>query len=188
MILVTGGTGYIGSHTVVELLQAGRDLVIFDNLANSSIRVLERIEAITGMRPRFVEGDIRDPGALTATFREFPIASVIHFAGLKAVGESVAEPMRYYDNNVLGSLRLCEAMAAAGVRQMVFSSSATVYGDPHAVPIREDFPLQATNPYGRTKLQIEEMLRDFAASDPAWRIALLRYFNPVGAHRSGLIG
>ena len=188
MILVTGGTGYIGSHTVVELLQAGRDLVIFDNLANSSIRVLDRIEAITGMRPRFVEGDIRDPGALTATFREFPIASVIHFAGLKAVGESVAEPMRYYDNNVLGSLRLCEAMAAAGVCQMVFSSSATVYGDPHAVPIREDFPLQATNPYGRTKLHIEEMLRDFAAGDSAWRIALLRYFNPVGAHRSGLIG
>jgi len=188
MILVTGGTGYIGSHTVVELLQAGRDLMIFDNLANSSIRVLDRIEAITGVRPRFVEGDIRDSGALTATFREFPIDSVIHFAGLKAVGESVAEPLRYYDNNVLGSLRLCEAMAAAGVRQMVFSSSATVYGDPHAVPIREDFPLQATNPYGRTKLHIEEMLRDFAASDPAWRIALLRYFNPVGAHHSGLIG
>jgi len=188
MILVTGGTGYIGSHTVVELLQAGRDLVIFDNLANSSIRVLARIEAITGVRPRFVEGDIRDPGALTATFREFPIESVIHFAGLKAVGESVAEPMRYYDNNVLGSLRLCEAMAEAGVKQMVFSSSATVYGDPQTVPIREDFPLQATNPYGRTKLHIEEMLRDFAAGDPAWRIALLRYFNPVGAHRSGLIG
>ena len=188
MILVTGGTGYIGSHTVVELLQAGRDLVIFDNLANSSIRVLERIEAITGIRPRFVEGDIRDPGALTATFSEFPIESVIHFAGLKAVGESVAEPGRYYDNNVLGSLRLCEAMAAAGVRRMVFSSSATVYGDPHAVPIREDFPLRATNPYGRTKLHIEEMLRDFAVSNPAWRIALLRYFNPVGAHRSGLIG
>ncbi len=188
MILVTGGAGYIGSHTVVELLQAGRDLVIFDNLSNSSVRVLERIEAIAGVRPRFVEGDIRDPGALTATFREFPITSVIHFAGLKAVGESVAEPLRYYDNNVVGSLRLCEAMAAAGVRRLVFSSSATVYGDPHTVPIREDFPLQATNPYGRTKLHIEEMLRDFSRGDPDWRIALLRYFNPVGAHPSGLIG
>ena len=188
MILVTGGAGYIGSHTVVELLQAGRDLVIFDNLSNSSVRVLERIEAIAGVRPRFVEGDIRDPGALTATFREFPITSVIHFAGLKAVGESVAEPLRYYDNNVVGSLRLCEAMAAAGVRRLVFSSSATVYGDPHAVPIREDFPLQATNPYGRTKLHIEEMLRDFARGDADWRIALLRYFNPVGAHPSGRIG
>ena len=188
MILVTGGAGYIGSHTVVELLQAGRDLVIFDNLSNSSVRVLERIEAIAGVRPRFVEGDIRDPGALTATFREFPITSVIHFAGLKAVGESVAEPLRYYDNNVVGSLRLCEAMAAAGVRRLVFSSSATVYGDPHTVPIREDFPLQATNPYGRTKLHIEEMLRDFARGDADWRIALLRYFNPVGAHPSGLIG
>lgn len=188
MILVTGGAGYIGSHTVVELLQSGRDLVIFDNLSNSSIRVLERIEGITGIRPRFVEGDIRDAGALTATFRDFPIASVIHFAGLKAVGESIAEPARYYDNNVVGSLRLCEAMAAAGVKQMVFSSSATVYGDPHAVPIGEDFPLRTTNPYGRTKLHVEEMLRDFAGGDPSWRIALLRYFNPVGAHASGLIG
>ena len=188
MILVTGGAGYIGSHTVVELLQAGRDLVIFDNLSNSSSRVLERIEAITGIRPRFIEGDIRDAGALTAAFRDFPVTSVIHFAGLKAVGESVAEPARYYDNNVVGSLRLCEAMAEAGVKQMVFSSSATVYGDPHAVPIRENFPLQATNPYGRTKLHIEEMLRDFAGGDPSWRIALLRYFNPVGAHASGLIG
>lgn len=188
MILITGGAGYIGSHTVVELLQAGRDLVIFDNLSNSSVRVLDRIAAITGMRPRFVEGDIRDAGALTATFREYPVSAVIHFAGLKAVGESVAEPLRYYDNNVVGSLRLCEAMAAAGVRSLVFSSSATVYGDPHTVPIREDFPLQATNPYGRTKLHIEEMLRDFARGDPDWRIALLRYFNPVGAHPSGLIG
>jgi UDP-glucose 4-epimerase len=188
MILVTGGAGYIGSHTVVELLQAGQDLVIFDNLSNSSIKVLDRIETITGKRPRFIEGDIRDAGALTATFRDYPITSVIHFAGLKAVGESVAQPMRYYDNNVVGSLRLCEAMAAAGVKQLVFSSSATVYGDPATVPIREDFPLSATNPYGRSKLHIEEMLRDFARADADWRIALLRYFNPVGAHESGLIG
>jgi UDP-glucose 4-epimerase len=188
MILVTGGAGYIGSHTVVALLQAGHELVIFDNLSNSSIRVLERIERIAGVRPAFVEGDIRDAGAMAAVFKAWPITAVIHFAGLKAVGESVAQPMRYYDNNLVGTLRLCEAMAEAGVRNLVFSSSATVYGDPHAVPIREDFPLQATNPYGRTKLQIEEMLRDFAASDPAWRIALLRYFNPVGAHASGLIG
>ena len=188
MILVTGGAGYIGSHTVVALLQAGHELVIFDNLSNSSIRVLERIERIAGVRPAFVEGDIRDAGAMAAVFKAWPITAVIHFAGLKSVGESVAQPMRYYDNNLVGTLRLCEAMAEAGVRNLVFSSSATVYGDPHAVPIREDFPLQATNPYGRTKLQIEEMLRDFAASDPAWRIALLRYFNPVGAHASGLIG
>lgn len=188
MILVTGGAGYIGSHTVVALLQAGHELVIFDNLSNSSIHVLERIERITGIRPVFVEGDIRDAGALAEVFKTWPITAVIHFAGLKAVGESVAEPMRYYDNNVVGTLRLCEAMAASGVRNLVFSSSATVYGDPHTVPIGEDFPLQATNPYGRSKLHIEEMLRDFARSDAAWRIALLRYFNPVGAHDSGLIG
>ena len=188
MILVTGGAGYIGSHTVVELLQAGHELVVFDNLSNSSIHVFERIERIAGVRPVFVEGDIRDAGALADVFRAWPIAAVIHFAGLKAVGESVAQPMRYYDNNVVGTLRLCEAMAAAGVRNLVFSSSATVYGDPHEVPIREDFPLRATNPYGRSKLHIEEMLRDFAGSDPTWRIALLRYFNPVGAHASGLIG
>jgi len=188
MILVTGGAGYIGSHTVVELLQAGHELVIFDNLSNSSIRVLERIERIAGIRSAFVEGDIRDASALADVFKAWPITAVIHFAGLKAVGESVEQPLRYYDNNVVGTLRLCEAMAGAGVRDLVFSSSATVYGDPHAVPIREDFPLQATNPYGRSKLHIEEILRDIASSDPAWRIALLRYFNPVGAHDSGLIG
>ena len=148
MILVTGGAGFIGSHTVVELLQAGHELVVFDNLSNSSIHVFERIERITGIRPAFVEGDIRDAGALADVFRAWPITAVIHFAGLKAVAESVAQPMRYYDNNVVGTLRLCEAMAVSGVRNLVFSSSATVYGDPHAVPIREDFPLQVTNPYG----------------------------------------
>jgi UDP-glucose 4-epimerase len=188
MILVTGGAGYIGSHTVVELTAAGQDLVIFDNLSNSSAKVFDRLTEITGKCPRFVEGDIRDAGALEALFDEYPIESVIHFAGLKAVGESVEQPMRYYDNNVAGSLCLFEAMAAAGVKSLVFSSSATVYGDPQSVPIRENFPLSATNPYGRSKLHIEEMLRDMAKSDPEWRIGLLRYFNPVGAHASGLIG
>lgn len=188
MILVTGGAGYIGSHTVVELQQNGHDLVIFDNLSNSSPLVLDRIAGITGQRPAFVEGDIRDATALAEVFAQYPIDAVIHFAGLKAVGESVAQPLRYYDNNVTGSLRLFEAMRAAGVGTLVFSSSATVYGDPASVPIREDFPLTATNPYGRSKLIIEDMLRDIAAADPQWRVALLRYFNPVGAHPSGMIG
>ena len=188
MILVTGGAGYIGSHTVVELLAKGNELLILDNFSNSSPRVLERIQKISGQRPLLVEGDIRDRDALKAVFAAHPIQSVIHFAGLKAVGESVDQPLSYYDNNVAGSLRLFEAMAEANVKTLVFSSSATVYGDPHTVPIREDFPLQATNPYGRTKLHIEEMLRDITRSDPAWRLALLRYFNPVGAHPSGLIG
>lgn len=188
MILVTGGAGYIGSHTVVELLQAGQEPVIFDNFSNSARGVIARIEAICGRAPTVVEGDIRDPAALRDVFGRYEFSAVIHFAGLKAVGESVAQPLRYYDNNVRGTLHLCEAMADAGVRQLVFSSSATVYGDPHRVPIREDFPLQATNPYGRSKLHIEDMLRDLSASDASWRIALLRYFNPVGAHPSGLIG
>lgn len=188
MILVTGGAGYIGSHTVVELIASGHELVVFDNLSNSSPKVFERIQAISGVRPRFFEGDVRDAAALKQVFAEYPITSVIHFAGLKAVGESVEQPMRYYDNNVAGSLRLFEAMAAANVKTLVFSSSATVYGDPHAVPIEEGFPPQATNPYGRSKLHIEEMLRDIGKADPTWRIALLRYFNPVGAHDSGLIG
>lgn len=188
MILVTGGAGYIGSHTVVELLATGHELLILDNFSNSSPKVLERIEQISGKRPTVIEGDIRDSGLLEKLFASYPIASVIHFAGLKAVGESVEQPMRYYDNNVVGSLRLFEAMAKAGVHRLVFSSSATVYGDPHAVPIDESFPLQATNPYGRSKLFIEEMLRDIGQADPQWRVALLRYFNPVGAHSSGLIG
>lgn len=188
MILVTGGAGYIGSHTVVELLSAGHDLLILDNFSNSSPKVLERIEQITGRRPRVIEGDIRDAVLLEKLFASYDISAVVHFAGLKAVGESVDQPMRYYDNNVVGSLRLFEAMAKAGVYRLVFSSSATVYGDPHAVPIDESFPLQATNPYGRSKLHIEEMLRDIGRADSRWRVALLRYFNPVGAHASGLIG
>jgi UDP-glucose 4-epimerase len=188
MILVTGGTGYIGSHTVVELLAAGHELLILDNFSNSSTKVLERIEQISEKRPLLLEGDIRDAALLSRLFVNYPISAVIHFAGLKAVGESVTQPMRYYDNNVAGSLRLFEAMARAGVYRLVFSSSATVYGDPHAVPIDESFPLQATNPYGRSKLIIEDMLRDVAQAEPAWKIALLRYFNPVGAHSSGLIG
>lgn len=188
MILVTGGTGYIGSHTVVELLQAGHEVLIFDNLSNSKRSVLDRIEKIAGRRPAFVEGDIRDRAALARAFAENGIAAVVHFAGLKAVGESVAQPLRYYDNNFCGSVALFETMAAAGVKQLVFSSSATVYGDPASVPIREDAPLSATNPYGRSKLMIEDMLRDTHRADPEWRIALLRYFNPVGAHASGIIG
>ena len=188
MILVTGGAGYIGSHTVVQLIAAGHDLLILDNFSNSSPKVLDWIFAISGSRPQVIEGDIRDPVLLKRMFSEYPIDAVIHFAGLKAVGESVAQPIRYFDNNVVGSLRLFEAMAEANIKTLVFSSSATVYGDPHAVPICESFPLQTTNPYGRTKLHIEEMLRDISGADPTWRIALLRYFNPVGAHPSGLIG
>lgn len=188
MILVTGGAGYIGSHTVIELLASGHELVIFDNFSNSSPKVFDRIERISGKRPTVLEGDIRDGESLRAVFRDYPISAVIHFAGLKAVGESVEQPMRYYDNNVLGSLRLFEAMAEANIFNLVFSSSATVYGDPHTVPILEHFPLQATNPYGRSKLVIEDMLRDIALADSRWKIALLRYFNPVGAHISGLIG
>ena len=188
MILVTGGAGYIGSHTVIELLASGHELVIFDNFSNSSPKVFDRIERISGKRPTVLEGDIRDGESLRAVFRDYPISAVIHFAGLKAVGESVEQPMRYYDNNVLGSLRLFEAMAEANIFNLVFSSSATVYGDPHTVPILEHFPLQATNPYGRSKLFIEDMLRDIALADSRWKIALLRYFNPVGAHISGLIG
>ncbi len=188
MILVTGGTGYIGSHTVVELLSAGLDVLIVDNFCNSKSTVLDRIERIVGRRPGLVEADVRDRSAMRALFSDYHFDAVIHFAGLKAVGESVAQPLRYYDNNINGSLVLFETMAEAGVKSLVFSSSATVYGDPHEVPIREDFPLSATNPYGRSKLIIEEILGDVAHADTAWRIALLRYFNPVGAHESGLIG
>jgi len=185
-VLVTGGAGYIGSHTVVELLGAGHEVVIVDNLCNSKPSVIERIERIVGRRPEFIEADIRDRRAMTEAL--FGCAAVIHFAGLKAVGESVARPLAYYDNNVSGSVSLFEAMVETGVGTLVFSSSATVYGDPHTVPIREDFPLSATNPYGRSKLMIEDILRDLAKARPEWRIALLRYFNPVGAHVSGTIG
>jgi len=187
-ILVTGGMGYIGSHTVVELLVAGHDVVVLDNLANAKASVKERVTRIAGKPFIFVEADVRDRAAVAAVFASHQFDSVIHFAGLKAVGESVEQPLRYYDNNVTGSLVLFECMAEAGVKSLVFSSSATVYGDPASVPIFENFPLSATNPYGRSKLMIEEMLRDLHKADPTWRIALLRYFNPVGAHVSGLIG
>ena len=187
-VLVTGGAGYIGSHTVVLLQQAGIPVLVLDNLDNSHPEALQRVARITGQAVPFVEGDIRDVATLDKLFDEHDIGAVIHFAGLKAVGESVAQPLRYYDCNVVGTLRLLEAMERAGVRTLVFSSSATVYGDPATVPIREDFPLQATNPYGATKLHIENMLRDLYRADDRWRLALLRYFNPVGAHESGLIG
>jgi UDP-glucose 4-epimerase len=185
-VLITGGTGYIGSHTVIELLAAGFEVTIIDNLCNSKASVLDRIETIVGRRPEFIEADIRDQTAVAEGLAG--CQAVIHFAGLKAVGESVAAPLRYYDNNVAGSIALFEAMIRAEVKTLVFSSSATVYGDPHTVPIREDFPLSATNPYGRSKLMIEDILRDIAKTGADWRIALLRYFNPVGAHGSGLLG
>ncbi|UGQ47655.1 UDP-glucose 4-epimerase GalE [Massilia endophytica] len=187
-ILVTGGMGYIGSHTVVELMQAGHEVVVIDNLSNADPSVRQRVARITGKEFEFQNADIRDRAALEQVFAGRGIGAVIHFAGLKAVGESVAQPLRYYDNNVSGSVALCEVMAKHGVKTLVFSSSATVYGDPATVPITEDFPLSATNPYGRSKLMIEEILRDLHVSDNSWRIALLRYFNPVGAHESGLIG
>ena len=187
-ILVTGGAGYIGSHTVLLLLEAGHQVVVLDNLSNSSRESLNRVERLAGKSVAFVEGDIRDANCLDTLFSDYDIAAVIHFAGLKAVGESVTMPLSYYDCNVTGSLRLLEAMERAGVHTMVFSSSATVYGDPATVPIREDFPLSSTNPYGATKLHIEDMLRDLYRSNEKWKLALLRYFNPVGAHESGQIG
>lgn len=187
-ILVTGGAGYIGSHTVLLLLEAGHQVVVLDNLSNSSRESLNRVERLARKSVAFVEGDIRDANCLDTLFSDYDIAAVIHFAGLKAVGESVAMPLSYYDCNVTGSLRLLEAMERAGVQTMVFSSSATVYGDPATVPIREDFPLGSTNPYGATKLHIEDMLRDLYRSNEKWKLALLRYFNPVGAHESGQIG
>jgi len=188
-ILVTGGTGYIGSHTVVELQQAGYDVVIMDNLSNSKEDVVDKIQTITGVRPVFYKCDILDSEGMRKIFAAHPIDAVIHFAGLKAVGESVAIPLKYYNNNITGTIRLLEAMKEAGVKTIVFSSSATVYGNPHTVPIKEDFPVGGcTNPYGKTKYFIEEILRDLAVSDPTFNISLLRYFNPVGAHESGLIG
>ncbi|MSQ53578.1 MAG: UDP-glucose 4-epimerase GalE [Betaproteobacteria bacterium] len=187
-MLVTGGAGFIGSHTVVELIKAGYEVAILDNLSNSREESINRIERITGTRPGFHRADIRDSEALAKIFALRRFSAVIHFAGLKAVGESVEQPLRYYENNVGGTLTLCEAMQAQGVRTLVFSSSATVYGDPASVPIREDAPTHPTNPYGRSKMMVEEMLRDLAESEPGWSIALLRYFNPVSAHESGLIG
>jgi UDP-glucose 4-epimerase len=188
MIFVTGGAGYIGSHTCVELLHAGHDVTVYDNLSNSQRESLARVQRITGKQIAFIQGDIRDGAALGAALKQSGASAVIHFAGLKAVGESVEQPLRYYDNNVVGTVRLLEAMAACGVKTLVFSSSATVYGDPQHLPIREAHPLSATNPYGRTKLVIEDMLRDLYQGDPTWHIGNLRYFNPVGAHASGLIG
>ncbi|WP_263768462.1 UDP-glucose 4-epimerase GalE [Propionivibrio soli] len=187
-ILVTGGTGYIGSHACVALLAAGHEVTVIDDLSNSRREVLDRIERIAGKRPAFFEGDVRDRPLLRSIFAGKRIDGVIHFAGLKAVGESVAQPLRYYDCNVGGALSLCEVMAEAGTKILIFSSSATVYGDPASVPIREDFPRSATNPYGASKLIIEDILADLAKADAEWRIARLRYFNPVGAHPSGLIG
>jgi UDP-glucose 4-epimerase len=187
-ILVTGGAGYIGSHTCVELLVAGHDVVVIDNLSNSKAIVFDRIERICGRRPVFHDEDVRNSDKVEEILTEHGIEAVIHFAGLKSVGESVAQPLRYYDNNVTGSLSLFSAMMETGVRTLVFSSSATVYGNPHSVPVHEDFPLSATNPYGRSKLMVEDILRDLILADDSWHIVLLRYFNPVGAHESGLIG
>jgi UDP-glucose 4-epimerase len=187
-ILVTGGAGYIGSHTCVELLNAGYEIVIMDNFINSKPEVIRRIKQITNKDFKFYEADLLDGAAMEAIFAENQIKAVIHFAGLKAVGESVEKPLRYYHNNVSGTLNLCETMVKFKVKRMVFSSSATVYGNPQTVPIKEDFPLSTANPYGSTKLMIENILRDLYASDNQWSIALLRYFNPIGAHKSGLIG
>ncbi len=187
-ILVTGGAGYIGSHTCVTLLDSGYGVTVFDNFCNSHPEALARVERITGKKVGLVRGDVRDHAALVTALRECGASAVLHFAGLKAVGESVEKPLLYYDNNVLGTLRLLEAMHECGVKTLVFSSSATVYGEPQYLPLTEDHPLSATNPYGRSKLIVEEILRDLHRSDPSWRIALLRYFNPVGAHASGLIG
>ena len=187
-VLVTGGAGYIGSHTCVELLNAGHDVVVVDNLSNSSAESLRRVEQITGRAVKLEMVDIRNKSALDLIFSEEHFDAVIHFAGLKAVGESVSQPLRYYQNNVEGTLTLCEVMAKYQVFNLVFSSSATVYGDPHTVPITESFPLSATNPYGRSKLMVEDILRDLGKADQRWNLILLRYFNPIGAHPSGRIG
>lgn len=187
-ILITGGAGYIGSHACVELLEAGYEIVVVDNFVNSKPAVLKRIEEITGRRFRFYKVDIRDREGLRKVFDENEIGAVVHFAGLKAVGESVAYPLAYYHNNVAGTIVLCQVMQEYGVKKMVFSSSATVYGHPDKVPIKEDFPLKPVNPYGRTKFMIEEILKDVYEADNTWGISLLRYFNPVGAHSSGRIG
>jgi UDP-glucose 4-epimerase len=187
-VLVTGGMGYIGSHTCIQMIEAGMTPVIFDNLYNSKATVLERIEKVSGKKPLFIQGDVRDKALLVKVLKDNNIQSVIHFAGLKAVGESVQKPLEYYDNNVNGTLVLIDAMREAGVKSVVFSSSATVYGDPASVPITEDFPTSATNPYGRSKLMVEECLADFQHANTDWSITLLRYFNPVGSHSSGELG
>ena len=188
-IIVTGGAGYIGSHTCLELLNAGHDVTVIDNLSNSSEEALKRVEKICGKAPAFFNADLLDIEAIDRIFELCDdIGAVIHFAGLKAVGESVEKPLLYYQNNIVGTINLCQVMQKYGVKNIVFSSSATVYGDPASVPIKEDFPLSCTNPYGRSKLFVEEFLRDLHKADSSWNIALLRYFNPIGAHESGLIG
>ncbi|HBM08353.1 MAG TPA: UDP-glucose 4-epimerase GalE [Pseudomonas sp.] len=189
MILVTGGAGYIGSHAVLELLLAGHEVLVLDDLSNSSKVALDRVEHLAGRTLQFIKGDVRNRSLLKALFASYPITAVLHFAGLKAVGESVREPLRYYETNVSGSIALCQAMAEAGVFKLVFSSSATVYGDSPKMPITENCPTGIpTNPYGQSKLMAENVLKGLAESDPRWSIALLRYFNPIGAHESGLIG
>ncbi|MBQ8848812.1 MAG: UDP-glucose 4-epimerase GalE [Clostridia bacterium] len=187
-ILITGGAGYIGSHTMVEFLNAGRELVVVDNFMNSKPEALERVRKITGKDFKFFQVDLLDKEALDKVVRENNIDSCIHFAGLKAVGESCAKPMLYYHNNITGTLNLCEVLSKYGAKRIVFSSSATVYGNPASVPITEDFPLSTTNPYGETKLMIERILKDIYNADNEWSISVLRYFNPIGAHKSGLIG
>ena len=189
MILVTGGAGYIGSHAVLELLLAGHEVLVLDNLCNSSKIALDRVESLAGRQAQFIKGDVRNRSLLNALFASYPVTAVLHFAGLKAVGESVREPLRYYETNVSGSIALCQAMAEAGIFKLVFSSSATVYGDSPRMPITENCPTGLpTNPYGQSKLMAENVLKGLAESDPRWSIALLRYFNPIGAHESGLIG
>ena len=187
-ILVTGGIGYIGSHTCVELLKQGMEVVVFDNLYNAKIDVVDKIKEITGKEITFYQADMRDKESMRPIFEENKIDAVIHFAGLKAVGESVEKPLLYYQNNITGTLNLCELMKEYDCKKMIFSSSATVYGAPKTVPIKEDFPLHTTNPYGTTKLMLEQILTDFCKADTAWHVILLRYFNPIGAHESGLIG
>jgi UDP-glucose 4-epimerase len=188
MILITGGTGYIGSHACIELLANGNDLIVVDNLSNSSLESLNRVKTISGKAVTFIEGDIRDKTLLRSIFKKYIIEAVVHFAGLKAIGESVKHPLKYYDNNVVGSISLFEVMAEFNCKVMVFSSTAAVYGDPASLPITEDFPLSTTNPYGESKLMIENILRDIYKSHKDWSIGILRYFNPIGAHDSGLIG
>ena len=187
-LLITGGAGYIGSHTVLELLEQDHDIVVMDNLSNASLEALKRVEKITGKSVTFYEVDLRDKKGMDAIFTKEKIEGVIHFAGLKAVGESVEKPLMYYENNVSGTVNLLQVMAQHNVKNIIFSSSATVYGDPHRVPIKEDFPLSTTNPYGASKLMIEGILKDLYHADQDWNIVILRYFNPIGAHDSGMIG
>ena len=187
-VLVTGGAGFIGSHAIVALQQAGHSVLVLDNLCNSEAQVMDRIAAITGMRPELIVGDVRDEALLADLFDRYDVRAVLHFAGLKAVGESTVKPLEYYECNVTGSIRLLQAMQSAGVRNFVFSSSATVYGEPRHLPLTEDHPRQATNPYGHTKIVVEDVMEALYHSEPGWKMARLRYFNPVGSHPSGLLG